>query len=175
MIPDFNTISQYSRKYINTQRIFFFLSFMTFGIGDALTGALLMSTKGIHAESNNLFKYLYETHGPGGFITIKLTLTAILLITVFIIHRQSNGKCYWMTTGWLAALCIGGVMAITANLQAVMGLTYMGPIDILLSYFILTILFIQAGDLIDRKKPIFLFNKLHSILPWNHCTYKIAI
>jgi len=143
---------------------------MTFGIGDALTGALLMSTKGIHAESNNLFKYLYETHGPGGFITIKLTLTAILLITVFIIHRQSNGKCYWMTTGWLAALCIGGVMAITANLQAVMGLTYMGPIDILLSYFILTILFIQAGDLIDRKKPIFLFNKLHSILPWNHCT-----
>ncbi|MEA3294876.1 MAG: DUF5658 family protein [Euryarchaeota archaeon] len=170
MIPDFNTISQYPNKHINTQRIFFFLAFITFGIGDALTGALLMSTKGIHAESNNVFRYLYETHGPGGFITIKLTLTAVLLIAVFIIYRQSNGRSYWMTTGWLVALCMGGIMAITANLQAVMGLAHMGPTDIIVLYFILTILFIQAGDLIDRKKPIFLFNKLHSILPWNHCT-----
>ena len=170
MIPNFHNIPQYFHKNINTQRILFFLAFMTFGIGDGLTGALLMSTKGIYAESNIPFRYLFDTYGLAGFMTVKLTFTAMILIAVFIIYRQSNGRCYWMTTGWLAALFIGGIMAITANLQAVMDLAYMSPVSIIALYLIMTFIFVQSGDLVDRKKPILFFNKLRSILPLNHST-----
>ena len=170
MIPNFHNISQYFHKNINIQRILFFLAFMTFGIGDGLTGALLMSTKGIHAESNIPFRYLFDTYGLAGFMIVKLTFTAMILMAVLIIYRQSNGRCYWMTTGWLAALFIGGIMAITANLQAVMDLTDMSPVSIIALYLIMTFIFVQAGDLVDRKKPILFFNKLRSILPLNHST-----
>ncbi|KAF5413331.1 MAG: hypothetical protein C5S43_00325 [Candidatus Methanocomedens sp.] len=46
---------------ISMQPFLYILAFTTFGIGDALTGAFLMSIKGVGAESNAFFSNVYLT------------------------------------------------------------------------------------------------------------------
>jgi len=59
-------------SHISIQHFLYLLAFTTFGIGDALTGALLMNIKGVAAESNVFFSHLYSTQGPEIFIITKL-------------------------------------------------------------------------------------------------------
>jgi len=141
-------------KQINIQHIFFFLAFIIYGIGDGVTGAILMNTKGIYAESNLFFRFLYETFGLMAFIAIKVLLTCILLLVAFIIYKLSNGHNYWMINGWLAALSIGGIMAVHANLRAVIGLPYPNPNSIIFLYIILTFILVETGVYVDRKHNI---------------------
>ena len=145
-------------KQINIQHIFFFLAFIIYGIGDGVTGAILMNTKGIYAESNLFFRFLYETFGLMAFIATKVLLTCILLLVAFIIYKLSNGHNYWMINGWLAALSIGGIMAVHANLRAVIGLPYPNPNSIIFLYIILTFILVETGVYVDR---------IHNII--THC------
>jgi hypothetical protein len=134
---------------ISIQHFLYILAFATFGIGDALTGALLMNIKGVGAESNVFFSHLYSTQGPEMFITTKLWITLVILLLVFISYIVSHGKSYWMTNGLLIAISVGGIMAIQANIQAIYGYPFMNPSKIILIYIIFVFVFVMLGDLID--------------------------
>ena len=153
---------------ISIQHFLYLLAFTTFGIGDALTGALLMNVKGVGAESNVFFSHLYSTQGPGMFITTKLWITLVILLLVFISFKQSHKKSYWATNGFLAAISIGGIMAIQANIQAIYGYPFIDPSNILLIYLTFVFILVMFGDLIDShmlknpKKDIFHYHGYQS-------------
>ncbi|MCL7413224.1 MAG: hypothetical protein M8353_06360 [ANME-2 cluster archaeon] len=131
------------------QPFLYILAFSTFGIGDALTGAFLMNVKGVSAESNAFFSQMYSTHGPGMFIVFKLWITLVILLLVFLSYIHSNGKDYWSTNGFVAALAIGGIMAFQANVQAIYGYPFMSPSTIILLFLMLVFVFVSVGECID--------------------------
>lgn len=146
---DFIHLIKREMSHISIQHFLYLLTFTTFGIGDALTGAHLMNIKGVGAESNVFFSHLYSTQGPEMFITTKLLITLVILLLVFISYIKSHGKSYWTTNGLLAAISIGGIMAIQANIQAIYGYPFIDPSKIILIYLTFVFVFVVLGDLID--------------------------
>ena len=134
---------------MNLQHLLFFLAFVTFGIGDALTAVLLMTTKGSAAEFNNLFSYLYETYGIACFVSIKLILVIMVLLAAYILSKRCG---YWLINGWLTALIIGGIMAMCANLSGTYDIGIVNPYNVILCYLVLTFVFLYVGDRIDNKE-----------------------
>lgn len=131
----------------NIQHILFFLVLVTFDIGDAVTGALMMDSRGISAEYNFIVRYIYVNHGLAGLITAKLWFIIIPLMAASIINKQS----YWMINGILVALIIAGIMAIHANLQALAGAPFSNPSDIIFTYLKVLIVLSTAGSIIDER------------------------
>ena len=134
---------------MNLQHLLFSIAFITFGVGDALTAVLLMTTKGHIAEFNNLFSYLYETYGIACFISIKLILVIVVLLAAYVLSKRGG---YWMINGWLIALCIGGIMAMCSNLSGTYDIISVNPYNVILCYLVLTFVFLYAGDHMDTKK-----------------------
>ncbi len=134
---------------MNLQHLLFFLAFLTFGIGDALTAVLLMTTKGHGAEFNNVFSYLYETHGIACFISIKLILVIVVLLAAYILSKRGG---HWLMNGWLTALIMGGLMAMCSNLSGTYDIISVNPYNVILCYLVLTFVFLCVGDHIDTKK-----------------------
>ncbi len=151
-------------RRFNTQHLLFLLAFLTFGIGDAVTAAIMMESKGIGIESNPFVVQIYTNYGFAGLIFAKMWFTIILLMGSFIIYWNSRGKSYWMVNGFLISLTTGGIMAIMANLQALLGLAYMNPNEILIIYMGMVLILVEAGDVIDNHKST-ASNKV--IYPWH--------
>ncbi|MCX9010186.1 MAG: hypothetical protein OIN66_03585 [Candidatus Methanoperedens sp.] len=137
---------RYISLKINTQHILFFLVLVTFDIGDAVTGALMMDAKGIGAEYNFIVRDIYVNYGLAGLIAAKLWFIIIPLMVASIINKKS----YWMINGILVALIIAGVMAIQANLQALSGVPFNNPSDIIFTYVAVLTVLSTAGNLIDE-------------------------
>lgn len=150
-IRDFLTFLIQIIEHISIQQFLYFFAFITFGICDALTGHLLMSIKGVNAESNVIFQQIYSVQGPGMFIFTKLWIVMSLLLFAFILSLRSHKKNYWMTNGFLAALSIGGLMATQANLQAINGQPFINPSTIILIFLTIMLIFLETGDLIDSQ------------------------
>ena len=129
-----------------TNNFLFFLSFITFGVGDALTAAWMINTKGVNVEFNGLFSYIYDSYGVICFITVKLVLVIILLFAVYILSMCGG---YWIINGWLTALIIGGIMAIISNLSSTYDIFYINPYHIIACYLVLTFIFVSIGEYID--------------------------
>lgn len=142
----------YIIRYITkkAQHILFFLAFLTFGLGDGVTGAVLMGTRGISAESNLLAGYLYSTQGPLGFIAAKIWMTLLLLLVVYFLYIRSPDRSYWTINGYLAALSIAGALAVQANIRAIYGLPHMDFMNIILLYVMMVLTFVETGELIDN-------------------------
>ena len=138
---------KYVMLKINIQHILFFLVLVTFDIGDAVTGALMMDARGISAEYNFIVRYIYVNHGLAGLITAKLWFIIIPLMVASIINKQS----YWMINGILVALIIAGIMAIQANLQALSGVAFNNPSDIIFTYLKVLIALSTIGNIIDDR------------------------
>ncbi len=134
---------------MNLQYILFFMAFITFGIGDALTAALMVTTKGHGAEFNNLFSYLYESYGIACFVTVKLILVIMVLFAAYILSKRGR---YWLMNGWLIALIIGGTMAMCSNMLSTYDILYINPYHIITCYLVSTVVFVIAGGYIDTKK-----------------------
>ncbi len=134
---------------MNLQHLLFFLAFITFGIGDALTAVLLMTTKGHGAEFNNLFSYLYETYGITCFVTVKLILVIMLLLAAYVLSKRGG---YWLINGWLTALTMGGIMGMCSNLSGTYNIIPVNPYNVILCYLVLTFVFLYIGDRIDIKR-----------------------
>ncbi len=134
---------------MNPQHILFFLAFITFGIGDALTASLLMTTKGHDAEFNYVFGHLYDSYGIACFVSTKLILVIIVLLAAYILSRHGG---YWMINGWLTALIIGGIMAMCANLSGTYDTIPVNPYNVILCYLVLTFVFLYTGDRIDNNE-----------------------
>ena len=133
---------------MNLQHILFFLAFLTFGIGDALTATIMMNVKGSDAEFNDMFGYLYESSGASCFIAVKLALVIIVLFLVYLLSKKAG---YWLICGWLSALIIGGIMAMISNLGSAYGIFSVNPWTVIMCYLVLTCVFLYAGDRKDTK------------------------
>ncbi len=133
---------------MNLQHILFFLAFITFGIGDASTATIMINAKGPDAEFNNLFGYIYESHSAACFVSVKLVLVIVLLFTAYILSKHGG---YWFMCGWLAGVCMGGIMAMISNLGSAYGVIYVNPYNVILCYLVLTFVFLYAGDWIDNN------------------------
>ena len=134
-------------------------AFITFGIGDSVTGALMMTLCGTSAEANPIMRYLVDTQGCIGLILFKLWITMALLSIVIIIQDRSAESTYWTTNGFLVAFGIGGILATTSNLMRTFSFDIFGhgtpsPILVVLVYFMLTIGLITIGGALDKKSTL---------------------
>lgn len=134
-------------------------AFITFGIGDSVTGAFMMISCGLGAEANPIMRYLVETQGSIGLILFKLWITMALLSIVIVIQDLSKESTYWTTNGFLVAFGIGGVLAITSNLMRTFSFDFFGygtpsPILVILVYLMLTIGLVTLGGIADKKSTI---------------------
>jgi len=132
----------------NLQRLLFLLSFLTYGIGDGVTAAYMMDNRGVMIEINPIVRYMYVSDGALGVITIKIWFTFLILVFVWIISRKTN--TYWTINGFLSALCVGGIMAMRANLMAANGLPPPSAGSITTTFLLLAVIFVMLGDMMDK-------------------------
>ena len=141
----------YIIKRIKTQQILSILALLTFGLGDALTGAMMMESRSIGGEANSIVVYIYSNNGLAGLIAAKISFTLVLIFAAFLIYWNSNGKSYWMVNGFLISLVIFGLMASISNIQASLGLSFLSPSKIMFIFFGLILVLVEAGDIIDNQ------------------------
>ncbi len=141
-----------SIKYLvstaNLQRLLFLLSFLTYGVGDGVTAAYMIEKTGVMREANPLVQFVYTSSGAQGVIIFKIWFGFILLLLVWIVSRRKN--TYWTINGFLAAFCVGGIMAMRANLMAAYGMTPPSPDSVIMAFLILMVLFVMIGDMMDK-------------------------
>lgn len=142
---------QYIVKRIKTQQILSILALLTFGLGDALTGAIMMETRGIGGEANSIVAYIYSNNGFFGLIAAKIAFTCILIFAGLLIYWNSNGKSYWMVNGFLISLTLFGAMATISNIQASLGFSFMSSSNIIFIFVGMILIFVEAGDIIDNR------------------------
>lgn len=134
-------------------------AFVTFGICDSVTGALMIKLCGTGVEANPIVRYLVDTQGYIGFIMFKLWTTMALLSIVILIQYQTNESTYWTTNGFLVAFGIGGILATISNLMRTFSFDILGnstpsPMLVIMVYLILTVVLIAIGCSLDRKSTI---------------------
>ncbi|MCZ7355579.1 MAG: hypothetical protein O8C66_07460 [Candidatus Methanoperedens sp.] len=147
-IPVTSLIIKYILININIQNILFLLAFIAYGIGDGITAVYMMDKAGPMIETNPFVRFMYVTSGAEGVMSLKIGFTILILFFVWIISRRKN--IYWTINGFLSALCIGGIMAMRANLMAANGTTPPSPDSIVLTFLLLTVLFVMIGDQMDK-------------------------
>lgn len=140
---------KYFLSTANPQQWLFLLSFLTYGVGDGVTASYMMDTMGAMREINPVVRLIYAYSGAHGVITFKIWTTFLILFSIWIISRRSDS--YWATNGLLSALCLGGIMAMRANLMASYGMDTPAPGSIIMIFIAMTFLFITIGDLMDKK------------------------
>ena len=139
---------KYHISTANLQRLLFLLSFLTYGVGDGVTAAYMMEKTGVMREVNPIVRFIYASSGAQGVITFKIWIGFVILFLVRIISRRTN--TYWTINGFLSALCVGGIMAMRANLMAANGMNPPSPSSIIMTFLTLTVLFVMLGDLMDK-------------------------
>lgn len=132
----------------NLQRLLFLFAFLTYGVGDGITAAYMMDKIGVTHEINPIVRSMYVSGGAQGAVAIKIWFTFLILVFVWIISRKTN--TYWTINGFLSALCVGGIMAMRANLMAAYGLPPPSAGSIITAFLFLTVLFVMLGDLMDK-------------------------
>ncbi len=143
---------RYIAQNVRAQHVLLILAFLTFGIGDAVTAAIMMDSRGAIGESNVIAAYIYANHGLAGLLAAKIWFTIILIAGALMVYWRSEGRSYWMVNGFLAAITIGGTMATVANLQAAANLPFMSPGEILFIYIGSVLILVEAGDFVDGRR-----------------------
>ncbi len=151
LVPIMDTIwllIKYLLSTANPQQWLFLLSFLTYGVGDGVTASYMMDKMGVTSEINPIVRLIYAYSGAQGVIAFKIWVTFLILFLTWIISRRSDS--YWAINGLLSALCLGGIMAMRANLMAAYGMSHPAPGSIIMTFIALTFLFIMIGDLMDK-------------------------
>lgn len=151
--------SKYSFKLDRKTKLQLYLTLgalITFGIGDSITGAFMMSFCGACAESNPITRHIMETQGSIGLILFKLWVTIALLTVIIAVQRSSVEPIYWTTNGFLFSFGVGGFLATTANLMQTFQFEFLDigvqfPVIIILIYLSLTVTFTVYGSVIDNR------------------------
>lgn len=152
LIEIFRLLAIIAVRKLNLQHILYLAAFITFGIGDGVTGAYMMSMHGAGIEANPIAGYLFTVHGFDGFVVAKAWFTLVLLIASYIVQLKSPTDMYWTVNGFLMALTAGGLMAVNANLSAIAGKITAAPGEIILAYLFLVLVLTEAGSIIDGRK-----------------------
>lgn len=151
--------SKYSYKFDRKTKLQLYLAlaaFITFGIGDSVTGAFMMKFCGITAESNPIARHIMETHGGIGLVAFKLWATMALLTVVFVVQRSSVEPIYWTTNGFLFSFGTGGFLATTSNLMRtfqfdILEFGFPSPLTVICMYLGLIVILILFGSIIDNR------------------------
>lgn len=138
-------------RKLNFQHFLFFTAFLTFGLGDGITAAIMMENHGAGIEANPVAKNIFLAHGPEGLTTAKIWFTLIILFAVQVVQLASSSNMYWTINGFLAALTAGGLMAMDANISATTGNVYMAPGEVIFIYLVLVLIFTEFGSFIDGR------------------------
>jgi hypothetical protein len=150
LIEVLGLVTIFAIRRINLQHILYFTAFLTFGIGDGMTGAYMMDRLGVGIESNQLAKYLFMTEGFWGMVAVKMWFTLAVFVVVFIVQMKSPDNMYWTTNGFLLALTAGGVMAVNANLNAISGNVFQAPEQIIFIFLAMALIFTEIGSYVDK-------------------------
>ncbi len=150
LIEVLGLVTIFAIRKINLQHILYFTAFLTFGIGDGITGAYMMEKLGVGNESNPIIKYLFMTEGFWGMVAVKMWFTLVVIFFVFIVQMRSSDNMYWTANGFLLALTAGGVMAVNANLNAISGTAFQAPEEIIFIFLAMILIFTEIGGYVDR-------------------------
>jgi len=142
----FRLLFRYVSRKLNLQHFLYFLVFVTFDIGDAVTAVMMMESKGIGVEYNPIAQNIFVNYGLSGLIAAKLLFIIVPLIIASMVVKNS----YWFINGILVSLTIVGLMAIQANIQKLAGLPHMSPIEINFLYLEVLFILIIAGTIMDN-------------------------
>ena len=151
--------SKYSFKLNRKTKIQLYLAFaafITFGVGDSITGALMMNFCGVQTESNPIARHIMESQGGIGLVLFKLWATVALLTVVIAVQRSSVEPMYWTTNGFLFSFGVGGFLATTANLMRtfqfdILEIGVPSPVTVILIYLGLTATLTVYGTVIDNR------------------------
>lgn len=141
----------YIARRIKLPQILSILAILTFGLGDALTGAIMMDIRGYGGEANLIVASIYASQGLIGLVAFKILVTFILLFVAFMMYQRSGGKNYWMINGFLISITILGTMATMANIQAALGLSFVNPLNVIFIFFGILLVLVEAGDILDNR------------------------
>lgn len=141
-------------RKINLQHRLFFAVFLLFGLGDGITGAIMMEKYGPYAESNPIMRDLFMSGGFWNVVMAKMWMIFGIFVIIYIIKLRSYDGVYWTINGFLTALAVGGWMALNANLAVLAGETPKSPNEIIFIYLALVLILIELGSLIDRRQNI---------------------
>jgi len=138
------------KNNITLQRLLYLFAFLSFGLGDAVTGGYIMNSRGPFIETNPIIRYLFINDGLEGVVLVKLSFTFILLLLIHRIQGKSNVSAYWTVNMTLIALTSLGLIGIYFNL---MSLSANPPAlsQMLFIYAFILLILIEAGDFIDRR------------------------
>jgi hypothetical protein len=139
-------LSGYIYRRLNFQHFLYFCVFITFDVGDTVTAAIMMDSKGLGAEYNPIIQYIYLNYGLTGLIAAKLWFIIVPLMIASMKVKDS----FWFINGVLASMIVLGIMAIQANIQAISGLSHMSPMEINTIYLVVLLLFTFAGTILDN-------------------------
>jgi uncharacterized protein YybS (DUF2232 family) len=137
-------------KFITLQRLLYLFAFLSFGLGDGITGAYIMKSTGPDIESNPIIRYLFIAHGFEGVVLVKLSVTFLVLLLIHRIQGQSNVRAYWTVNMTLIALTSLGLIGIYFNMRA-LSVNPPALSQILFMYAVFLLIFIEAGDFLDRR------------------------
>jgi len=150
LIEVLQLVTLFAIRKMNLQHVLYFTAFLTFGIGDGITGAYMMDRLGVGIESNPFARYMFMEHGFWGMAAAKMWITVILLFVVFVIQLKSYDNMYWTVNGFLIALAAGGLMAVNANLTALAGEVTHAPSEIIFAFMALVLILTETGSFVDH-------------------------
>lgn len=138
--------------YTRLQGALYFLAFLTFAIGDGITGLWMIEQKGVMGEANPLVRYLIINYGSIGVMGMKLWFGFIVLFIPHLIHRKSYESIYWMINGYLVSFIIAGTLASILNIQAGMNrVVFLSPSEVILIFLSSVLILTHLGEEIDRR------------------------
>lgn len=138
------------RKIINIQNILTIVTILTLGLTDSYTSAIMMQQKGSFIESNPIISYIYNEYGFWSVITFKIFCTIILILMIYRVQKIYKESMYWKINGLLMSLSVFGILGTMANMRAIDNLTLVSPMQFIIIYLVMAVLFINIGDHIDR-------------------------
>jgi len=151
LIDILKLITLFAIKRIKLQHVLYFTAFLTFGIGDGITGAYMMEKLGVGIESNPFARYMFMEQGFWGMVAAKMWITVVILFAVFMVQLKSYDNMYWTINGFLIALTAGGLMAVNANLTALAGEVPQAPGEIIFTFLAMVLMFTEVGSFVDKN------------------------
>ena len=137
--------------YTRFQGGLFLLALLTYGLGDALTSAIMIERQGLMREGNAIVRYIVSYYGISNFIEIKIWFTFIILMAPFLLYLSSREPNYWMINGYYTSFFVAGTLAIILNLQAAANQPLLlQPEHVVLIFISLILILTNIGELIDK-------------------------
>lgn len=134
--------------YTRFQGLLCILVFLTWGLGDALTGVYMIERQGLMQEGNIIVRSIIADYGASTFVMFKIWFTLLIIFTPLILKQDDS---YWMINGYLVSFVIGGALAMILNMQAAMNEPLLVlPQHVILIYISSLLILTNIGEVIDK-------------------------